>query len=368
METSGVHSTRANTPGGYFIKGYSSLIIYTLLTTLSMAARSWSSLVFIFMFLSWTHIQNFDSIVNNLLKLSFYENLEKIIRCLPFRAASRRIGNFFDWNIPVEWRSFCITLFIKVCHVDLHEAVEQDLTKYKSISEFFRRAIKSELRPIHPKAEVVSPVDGLVVYHQAVEEDFIRRIKGFNFKLKDFFMQKVWPDNSVLSSRGNILRDPVHNDLFACVIYLAPGNYHRFHSPVEWKVTSRRHVSGELLSVNPNLSKYLPNLFTFNERVILRGEWQHGFFSMTPVGGTNVGTINIFNDEELSTNLPTQVMGTCYDRSFNDDEFTLQKGDLVGEFKLGSTVALIYEAPKSTELKFDVGETIRYGEAVAFTD
>ena len=54
---------------------------------------------------------------------------------------------------------------------------------------------------------------------------------------------------------------------------------------------------GELLSVNPNLSKYLPNLFTFNERVILRGEWQHGFFSMTPVGGTNVGTITIFDDE-----------------------------------------------------------------------
>lgn len=324
-------------------------------------------MIFILLFLSWTHFANFDNIVNNLFKLSFYENVENLLRCLPFRALSRAIGNFFDWNIPVQWREFFISLFIKVCHVNLEEAVEQDLTKYESVSEFFRRSIKSELRPVHPDAQVVSPADGLVVFHEAIKDDFIRKVKGFNFKVQDFFVQQVWPDGSLLSSKRNLLRDPLNNELFACIIYLAPGNYHRFHSPASWKVTHRRHVSGELLSVNPNLSRLLPNLFTFNERVILRGEWQHGFFSMTPVGGTNVGTISIFDDKDLTTNLPTQQMGTCYDKSYCKDEFNLEKGDLIGEFKLGSTVALVYEAPRASRLELQVGQSVRYGEDVAHT-
>ena len=40
---------------------------------------------------------------------------------------------------------------------------------------------------------MVSPVDGLVVFHEVVKEEFIRKIKGFNFKLKDFFVKQVWP-------------------------------------------------------------------------------------------------------------------------------------------------------------------------------
>lgn len=87
------------------------------------------------------------------------------------------------------------------------------------------------------------------------------------------------------------------NELFFTVIYLAPGDYHRFHSPTAWVVEKRRHFVGELFSVSPWMAKRLENLFVLNERVALLGRWKHGFFGMVPVGATNVGSIKVNFDQ-----------------------------------------------------------------------
>ncbi|KAJ5682803.1 hypothetical protein N7462_005968 [Penicillium macrosclerotiorum] len=97
-------------------------------------------------------------------------------------------------------------------------------------------------------------------------------------------------------------KSAANHALFYCVIYLAPGDYHRFHSPTAWVVESRRHFAGELYSVSPYLQRTLPGLFTLNERVALLGRWRWGFFSYIPVGATNVGSIKINFDSELRTN------------------------------------------------------------------
>jgi phosphatidylserine decarboxylase len=107
-------------------------------------------------------------------------------------------------------------------------------------------------------------------------------------------------DGTIVSLNTNTMKDEhvmnykqPENRLYYCVIYLAPGDYHRFHSPTNWVIHTRRHVAGELYSVSPYMAKILKDLFVLNERVVLLGRWKYGFFSMSPVGATNVGSIRI---------------------------------------------------------------------------
>lgn len=164
--------------------------------------------------------------------------------------------------------------------------------------------------------------------------------------------------------------------LYYCVIYLAPGDYHRFHSPVSWVVESRRHFAGELYSVSPYLQRTLPGLFTLNERVVLLGRWKYGFFSYTPVGATNVGSIVINFDRELRTN--SLLTDTLADKAaeeaaergepysgYAEATYTsassvlgghaLKRGEEMGGFQLGSTIVMVFEAPKGKRPSFDEG-------------
>lgn len=166
--------------------------------------------------------------------------------------------------------------------------------------------------------------------------------------------------------------------LFYAVVYLAPGDYHRFHSPVPWVVERRRHFNGELYSVSPLFQNRMPGLFTLNERVALLGRWRHGLFSMTLVGATNVGSIKIHFDRELRTNSFTKPVGDEAEGGFAEATYKgastllgghpLTKGAEVGGFNLGSTVVLVFEAPGEGKdaFKWAVkrGQTVKFGEVL----
>uniref|UniRef100_A0AAA9RWK6 phosphatidylserine decarboxylase n=1 Tax=Bos taurus TaxID=9913 RepID=A0AAA9RWK6_BOVIN len=158
------------------------------------------------------------------------------------------------------------------------------------------------------------------------------------------------------------------NELYHCVIYLAPGDYHCFHSPTDWTVSHRRHFPGSLMSVNPGMARWIKELFCHNERVVLTGDWKHGFFSLTAVGATNVGSIRIYFDRDLHTNSPRYSKGSYNDFSFvthaNKEGIPMRKGEHLGEFNLGSTIVLIFEAPKDFNFRLQAGQKIRFGEAL----
>ena len=144
-----------------------------------------------------------------------------------------------------------------------------------------------------------SPCDGRVLNFGKVDEKgYLEQVKGVNYSLKGFLGEQNWHNEKgdVESSYTSSVKCKPENDLYHCIIYLAPGDYHRFHSPAEWNISFRRHFPGELFSVNPSVARWLQGLFSLNERVVYYGDWTHGFFSMTPVGATNVGSIRVYFD------------------------------------------------------------------------
>lgn len=174
------------------------------------------------------------------------------------------------------------------------------------------------------------------------------------------------------SMKGAKSAKPTVNDLYFAVIYLAPGDYHHYHSPVDWVCKLRRHFPGQLYSVSPYFFKNLPKLFVLNERVSLLGHWKHGFFSMTPVGATNVGSIILNFDKELITNTKREKgLGshTCYEASYEKASkilggMPLIKGEDMGGFRLGSTVVLCFEAPSEFEFQVKLGEKVKMGQVL----
>lgn len=164
--------------------------------------------------------------------------------------------------------------------------------------------------------------------------------------------------------------EPSDTELFFAVIYLAPGDYHHYHSPVDWVCKVRRHFPGDLFSVAPYFQRNFPNLFVLNERVALLGHWKHGFFSMTPVGATNVGSIKLDFDKELITNVKRKKHTephACYEATYENASkilggMPLIKGEEMGGFMLGSTVVLCFEAPRSFRYKIKVGDKVEMGQ------
>ncbi|KAI1749752.1 phosphatidylserine decarboxylase [Xylaria castorea] len=181
--------------------------------------------------------------------------------------------------------------------------------------------------------------------------------------------------------------------LYYAVVYLAPGDYHRFHSPANWVVERRRHFAGELYSVSPYLQRTLPGLFTLNERIVLLGRWRWGFFSYIPVGATNVGSIKINFDKELRTN--SLLTDTAADHAADEASargepysgfaeatysgasavlggHALRRGEEMGGFQLGSTIVLVFEAPVADQAgshrgftwAVETGQKIKMGQVL----
>ncbi|KAJ3077329.1 phosphatidylserine decarboxylase 1 [Podochytrium sp. JEL0797] len=300
----------------------------------------------------------------------------RVYAALPLREVSRAWGWMNSLTVPVSLRSTLYGAYSNAFGCNLDEMEAPSVEVFENLGTFFYRTLKQGARVVDSKADLVCPSDGKILCLGKIENGSrqVPLVKGLTYSL-DALLGKE--KACVLADLEGADRTKLNaaaersvkkgNSLHYCVIYLAPGDYHRFHSPADWSVSTRRHFAGELLSVSPWIVEKIRNLFILNERVSLSGQWKHGYFSMIPVGATNVGSIVINFDKDLATNTPdvpstTFPLGTFTEKTFAGKEaVTLRRGEEVGGFKLGSTIVLVFEAPEKFEFAYQDGDIVKMG-------
>lgn len=109
-----------------------------------------------------------------------------IYKMLPLKLISRIMGWITRLYIPVWLRSFIFLFYIKIFSCHAHEMLNEDLKSYRTISDFFRRKIKMELRPIDKESPIVSPCDGRVLTCGKVSRGLIEQVKGITYTASSF--------------------------------------------------------------------------------------------------------------------------------------------------------------------------------------
>lgn len=301
------------------------------------------------------------------------------------RKISRISGKFAHMKIPRALRKPLFTMYAKTYGVILHE-IENKIESFESFSKFFTRTIKP--RAICPEPlSIASPADSRVLTFSEVKGDEILIVKGIEYRLGEFLtgISSYKIKDEVLSS---MKRNP-ENKLYQIILYLAPGDYHRFHAPADCTFKTRNHIVGKLLPVKEKYVKTHNGVYEKNERVSLFGDWVKGLMCMVLVGALNVGSIDLNFDNDLRTNKRLKMPFTNTDVKVYTEEQTTEsnesapegiptakttskgvqvtKGSEVGKFNLGSTIVLVFEASADFEWKVEPGQAVKYGQIIGLS-
>ncbi|MXO87092.1 phosphatidylserine decarboxylase [Altererythrobacter aurantiacus] len=231
--------------------------------------------------------------------------------------ARKRAGN--STTRLIRW-------FVKRYGVDMSEAQNPDIASYSSFNDFFGRPLKEGARPL-ADADFISPVDGSISRFGSIDDGQILQAKGHLFT------------TSQLVGGDDTLADTFRHGSFAN-LYLSPKDYHRLHMPCDGKLLRMIYVPGALFSVNPVTARGVPGLFARNERVVcvFRSE-THGLFVMVLVGATIVGSMETVWHGVVNPKRTGQIAEWDY----TDRDISLEKGEEMGRFLLGSTVIMLFE-------------------------
>lgn len=245
--------------------------------------------------------------------------------CIPQHKLSRLTGWFASIHAGML-TTMMIRAFIKRYHVNMTEALNSDPTSYKTFNAFFTRALKPGMRPISQEVDsLIHPVDGAVSQLGTINHNLIVQAKNHDYS------------TTALLGGDDLLAQEFSDGQFA-TIYLSPSDYHRIHMPVEGTLRQMIFVPGDLFSVNPLTASHVPNLFARNERVVAVFDTKIGPMAMILVGATIVASIETVWAGTISP--PRGKRVTRWD--YQQQGITLNKGDEMGRFKLGSTVILLF--------------------------
>ena len=269
------------------------------------------------------------------------------LRALPRHGLSRLAGWFAGLRWPGPLQRWQIRVFGRAVGVDFSE-VRRPLTEFRSLQEFFTRELREGARPLDASDScLVAPCDGAWGASGEIRSGTLFQLKGRPYSLADLLNDDDTPSGFEGGS-------------FA-TFYLAPRDYHRFHSPCALRVTRARYVPGSLWPVNSIGLNAIDGLFAQNERLCIFAGAGGGELALVAVGATLVGKVRVRFDE-LTTHAraPRPV-----EHSYGGAGAFFAKGEELGRFEFGSTLVLLLPPGLARLEPGEPGAELRLGQPIA---
>lgn len=228
-------------------------------------------------------------------------------------------------RIRIPWfKNLFIALFAKLYKIEWEDCVRKTPAEFETFNDFFTRELKEDARPISESA-FVSPSDGKIAACGELEETQFIQAKGHDFTLESLIAD---PELAKEFKQGKF-----------ATIYLSPRDYHRIHMPIDGTLLRSIHIPGKLYSVSLKTAEKKPTLFAENERLVTLFNTPYGRVIVILVGAINVSSMETVWAGEVT---PPYAKVVQY-RSWETANISLQKGDELGRFNMGSTVIVIAE-------------------------
>lgn len=226
------------------------------------------------------------------------------------------MGALSSKGLPPSAAGLVEGVYRRFYQVNMEEAAETG--PFPSFDAFFTRALRPGTRPI-ANVPLVSPADGKL--------SAVGPIDGAG---KVLVKEQVYDVAELIGDAQQAIG--FLGGEFA-VVYLAPSDYHRVHSPVDGTIVEVVGIPGDLYPVNAIGEAHFPGLFVRNNRVAIHIDTEHlGRVTVVMVGATIVGRISV-------TMIPEPAVPPGSTRFAPG--VPIQRGDELGKFHLGSTAVLL---------------------------
>jgi phosphatidylserine decarboxylase len=260
---------------------------------------------------------------------------------------SRYFYKFATTQFPSWLQNIINNGYVNILGLDMHEF--KNPTQYKTLNQLFTRELMIPRQIDHSLNSFISPADSFISEAGTITNNTALQIKGMSYKIDDLLTLHTSSENIAKLEGGKFMN-----------FYLSPKDYHRYHAPINFKITKLIHIPGKLYPVNFTYLKKQQNLFIENERVVLECYTSDNeLFYMVFVGALNVGKMVFTFEPAVETNSDaTQIKVYTY------DDLKVHKGDCLGYFKMGSTVVMLWEKD-FVNLENLVDHKVKFGNIIA---
>lgn len=260
-------------------------------------------------------------------------------------ALSQLFGKFASKAFTPSVQKVINTGYVKLMGLNMSEF--EPASSYETLNKLFTRHLKVPREFNRDENVMISPCDSLITECGKVHDFTSFQIKGMAYKVDELL-------GSFIDSKN---KHKVKNGRFVNY-YLSPSDYHRYHIPLDCRITKAVHIPGKLYPVNFTYLNKQTDLFIENERVVIECHTKDDkLFYMVLVGALNVGKMEVSFEPSIKTN--SEIRESV---AYEYEDLQMKKGDDFGCFQMGSTILIIAE---SMDVFVKSGEKVSFAQDVA---